>query len=81
MGPTLSASTLRRRAGMLSGPDALCGSNFFRSLITPLTDTWIPGIWGKGLGPSSGKLLGSSSLLNTEQNWLLSIFALSLLPV
>ena len=61
---------------MLSGPAALCCCRFCNSFLTSFSVTFMLCINGVVLFPRSGR--GSlSGLVKTEENWRLSIFALS----
>ena len=66
---------VRRRAGIESGPVALCGLRLRRSFSTPEIRILMCGKGGYGLGPLFGIVFISSSV-KTDLNWLLRIFAL-----
>ena len=59
-----------------SGPLALCGFRLFKSFSTPLTVTVISGAERYGEWSKSGVLV-TSSVVNTEENCVLSISAFS----
>ena len=59
-----------------SGPLALCGFRLLRSFSTPLTVTVISGTERYGEWPKSGVLV-TSSVVNTEENCVLSMSAFS----
>ena len=55
------------KAGIESGPVALCVLRFFKSLWTPFQSILISGMFGVVLSPLSGMLVRSSSV-NTDLN-------------
>ena len=65
----------RMKAGIESGPVALCVLMFFKSLWTPFQSILISGMFGVVLLPLSGMLVRSSSV-NTDLNCSLRMFAL-----
>ena len=74
------ASSLRIRAGILSGPDAFLTLRFKRSLATPGCDMWNLRIVGKGV-PSSWGIASSVSGVKTDWNCSDSISALVVLSL
>ena len=63
------------KAGIESGPVALCVLRIFKSLWTPFQSILISGMFGVVLLPLSGMLVRSSSV-NTDLNCSLRMFAL-----
>ena len=78
-GAMLSATSLRSRGEIESGPAALCILSSESSLWTTLKDMLMSGIDGVELCPRSGKLL--SSCVYADLNGVLSISALLLLSL
>ena len=74
IGATANDMVLRNRDDIWSGPLALLGFRPSSSLRTPFSVTVISGAVVYGDSPRSGILL-ESSLVNTEENWLLRISA------
>ena len=60
------AVSFSRRAGILSGPVALCGFKLVKSFMTPFWWIIIGGISGVELSPISGMLLRSSDVKTRE---------------
>lgn len=78
IGARLSACSLIRRVGISSGSLASWMFRLRSSLHTPLSVTVMFAMAGCGLGPLSGIVLTSSSLLKTENCWF-KMFTLDLL--
>jgi hypothetical protein len=74
-GASSLAVSLRTRQGISSGPDALLGFTLHNSFSTPRVSTVMFGIAGN-LSPTGDGIEVVSSLVKTEENWLLRIFAL-----
>ena len=72
---SLLAVSFNTRAGISSGPNALCGfraSNCFLPSFSPMSSVCIAGNFD---GPLDG--IGSCSLVKTDLKWLFNVLALS----
>ncbi len=78
MGASSAADSLRKRAGIASGPAALDGLRPRRSFSTPVDEMTMSGIVGWGEMPRWGKSCSFSSV-KTDENCSLSFDAFSLL--
>lgn len=74
-----SACSLVSRVGISAGPLAFWMFKLRSSLHTPLSVTVMLSMAGCRLGPLSGIVLTSSSLLKTEENCWFKMFTLDLL--
>ena len=68
IGANSSAVAMSSLVGIPSGPDALWGFRFFKSLMTPGAVMCIGSMVGVLLSPRSG-MLAKFSLVKTDWNW------------